>query len=533
MKAPIYAVFSGGGVKATAFVGALHEAEKHVTFLGVGGTSAGSIVATMIACGYTAAEIEEALFKADYKALFKVNKSTVVGFAIKKALKQNAGLLDSTPLLRWLRSLIEAKVPVANSTTRRVCFADLRRKSTIALKIVATNITTQDIRVFGGPKDDDVEVASAVLASCSFPFLFPPVQMGSDLLLDGGVMSNFPMWLFDEERGQQAHRTATLGFAVLPKAGSNESDGYRGQISSLFEAVQVAQDRVQERYLLTSRLADVIRIRIPPTSTFDTKQTDEHRSRLIDIGRLSAQEYFKNAPMAYGDRIGRPPRPNLPQVNDQSSDSALLEVLSLIVRDHIVNGGVARDPGWTEKRSFVRFYVDLMEASTISAKRKILALILKAKIKALNLPFERIVGLKNGNIILCAEIAEQMQTPLLVVKSDLSYKMGPPFEGEFNEGERVILVDDVASDASMLLVAIRQLHAHRIQVLNVVTLIERIEGDAQQELHAHGHYLEPVCRISDTDIKALVEKSTHLPGSITNCKPTPQAGRTDEASTSA
>jgi NTE family protein len=53
-----YAVFQGGGVKGMALVGALDVAERQgVSFEGVGGTSAGAIVAGLYAAGYTASEM--------------------------------------------------------------------------------------------------------------------------------------------------------------------------------------------------------------------------------------------------------------------------------------------------------------------------------------------------------------------------------------------------------------------------------------------------------------------------------------------
>ena len=55
-------VFSGGGIKGFAFVGALQVLEdRGIYFERVAGTSAGAIMACFIAAGYTADEIEELL----------------------------------------------------------------------------------------------------------------------------------------------------------------------------------------------------------------------------------------------------------------------------------------------------------------------------------------------------------------------------------------------------------------------------------------------------------------------------------------
>lgn len=52
-------VFEGGGVKGIALVGALEEIEQAgYHFVNVAGTSAGAIVATLVAAGYSAAELK-------------------------------------------------------------------------------------------------------------------------------------------------------------------------------------------------------------------------------------------------------------------------------------------------------------------------------------------------------------------------------------------------------------------------------------------------------------------------------------------
>ena len=68
------------------------------------------------------------------------------------------------------------------------------------LKVVATNVTRGNIRVFGGPQDQGRSVTEAVVASASFPLFFRPASIEGDLYVDGGLLSNLPVWVFDEER---------------------------------------------------------------------------------------------------------------------------------------------------------------------------------------------------------------------------------------------------------------------------------------------------------------------------------------------
>ena len=46
-------------------------------------------------------------------------------------------------------------------------------------------------------------IAKAIRMSCSLPYFFEPVKLHTrgetSIIVDGGVLSNFPMWLFDRD----------------------------------------------------------------------------------------------------------------------------------------------------------------------------------------------------------------------------------------------------------------------------------------------------------------------------------------------
>ena len=69
-KQPINAVFEGGGVKGVGLVGAVSVTEEQgYEFRSVAGTSAGAIVATMLAAGYTAQDMKDILDDLNYNNL--------------------------------------------------------------------------------------------------------------------------------------------------------------------------------------------------------------------------------------------------------------------------------------------------------------------------------------------------------------------------------------------------------------------------------------------------------------------------------
>ncbi|MGH8654813.1 MAG: patatin-like phospholipase family protein [Gammaproteobacteria bacterium] len=81
-KIEAYAVFAGGGVKGAALAGALSAAQKPVSFVGFGDTSAGSIIAFLASIGYSTEDIR------------------------KQRIKPLSSLLDDTPSFATLETKI-------------------------------------------------------------------------------------------------------------------------------------------------------------------------------------------------------------------------------------------------------------------------------------------------------------------------------------------------------------------------------------------------------------------------------------------
>ena len=503
MARDVFGIFSGGGVKGAAFLGAIEASQKYVNFVGWGGTSAGAIVAALLACGHSVATLRTRLYSAPYADFFCVQKRRLLFFHYYR------GMVDPAPLLNWLRAQIGERF----SGRSRVTFSDLTEAQ--YLKIVAANITTQEIVIYSKRTTPKMEIAQAVLASCSFPLLFPAVRDGTDEVVDGGVLSNFPLWLFHDEEELQRKFTPVLGFTLVSKAKDRSQVSILAHAFSIFDSVLMAQDRVQEKYADAARLSNVICIDVGEIPTFSTTITQDQHNTLLLAGKDAAEKYFASATADYGEKL---PAPS----DDQSIELARQEAangnhpsaVSAIARQHIFRGGIARDDGLSADRVFVKYYIDLMEAATDHAKLEVLAKVLVNKIELLE-SIDRIVGLKKGNIILSYAVARMLGRPLSVFKTDMSYKMGAPFDGLVKPNEQVVVVDDIASDASMLLNAVRYLHFYGARVHCVMTVIERTEGDARERLMTdRGVVLRSICSIDDRAIEKLIYESKSFPGEM-------------------
>ncbi len=302
------AVFEGGGVKGIGLVGALQAAEERgYRWERVAGTSAGAIVAAMVAAGFTAAEIKAKMDSLDYRRFQDtslLDRMPGIGPLISLGIEK--GIYEGRFLEELLRGYLAEK---------GVCtFGDLRAaegqeaRHRYRLQVVASDlcrgrmlVLPQDAATYG-LDPDALSVARAVRMSMSIPFFFEPVRLqdaetGEDTyIVDGGVLSNYPIWLFDA-RGR-APRWPTFGFRLAegdddPKVLRHEISGPLSLLAALFFTAMEAHDArhiAQEHWVRT--------IPIPATGV---KATDfdlgrETSDRLFESGRRAAKEFFEGTP---------------------------------------------------------------------------------------------------------------------------------------------------------------------------------------------------------------------------------------------
>ncbi|GJM68716.1 hypothetical protein HMSSN036_09320 [Paenibacillus macerans] len=194
-------------------------------------------------------------------------------------------------------------------------FAGQRRKDVCRppqgkLTIIASDITNGKILILPddlakiGLRPESFEVARAVRMSCSIPYFFDPVLLrlppklakGKPFseqflhIVDGGLLSNFPLWLFDQETPRSGERIPTVGFQMVGK-NTNQPHDIRGPFSMLQAIVETMLSAHDERYIEQSNRYRTIKI---PTLGFPTTQFDisEEESLLLYESGLRAGERF-------------------------------------------------------------------------------------------------------------------------------------------------------------------------------------------------------------------------------------------------
>ena len=208
-----YGVFEGGGAKGIAYVGALKAMrDKKCWFRGVAGASAGAITAALVAAGASPEQLEA---ETD-NALAKLRTGIWSGL---RRLQKETGYFSSNGLCDWLNGLLQYQVEIKTGVKPdgAVTFEQLFAATGIELNIVAADLSMRCQVIFCYSETPDCSVADAVAASSSIPFAFPSrlLQVREDneehgrichhTIVDGGVWSNFPMYIFDDEAFREAY----------------------------------------------------------------------------------------------------------------------------------------------------------------------------------------------------------------------------------------------------------------------------------------------------------------------------------------
>lgn len=210
-------VLEGGGVKGTALIGAVAAFEEAgYRFNRVAGTSAGALVAALVAAGIPAAELRKRFLALDYTRFRDPVKASHFGLRLAaSALAEivSEGMYHGDVL----RETVADELRNAGVTT----FADLRlddpgidpsvpADARYRLVVVGSDITRQrmvripwDVRAAYGIDPDELKVADAIRISTSLPFFYVPFRLRStitgqeSLMMDGGLVSGFPVQIFD------------------------------------------------------------------------------------------------------------------------------------------------------------------------------------------------------------------------------------------------------------------------------------------------------------------------------------------------
>ena len=178
-------VLSGGGEKGVSFLGAIKYLEEIDLISGVEtfiGTSAGSIICSLIAIGYTYSEISYILSRINVPSLIPIDDMSIDNFFT------NYGFLKHDKLRKVLSVLIDKKTKIQD-----ISLKDVYDKYNKTLYITGSDIQNYECCYFSYKTHPEMKLVDAIIISCSIPLLFEPNIYQSEMYLDGAIFNNYPI----------------------------------------------------------------------------------------------------------------------------------------------------------------------------------------------------------------------------------------------------------------------------------------------------------------------------------------------------
>lgn len=287
------AVFEGGGVKGIGIVGAVCALEDvGYRWKRVAGTSAGSIIASCIAAGYTGKELKRILMQLNYRSLIDEDGLNCLPFAGEAFnLFKNKGIHRGDKIEEFINTLLRAK-----GVSK---FKDVWGEEGSRLKIIASDITKKELLVLPddiakyGIDPKELEIAKAVRMSISIPLYFEPYilnhEKGKSFVVDGGILSNFPIWIFDVNG---IPRWPTFGFNLYDDKKTHTARGKEDIVSYLLDIMDTMIDEDELRYLRDKDFVRTININTLGVKTTEFSLSNEMAGKLFTSGYRAGVKFM-------------------------------------------------------------------------------------------------------------------------------------------------------------------------------------------------------------------------------------------------
>lgn len=255
---------SGGGIRGIAHAGALKALEdNNIKIDIIGGTSAGAMISTLYAMGYTPYYIYM-LFKRYVKEIIGyANVPIILGvkkFVVSKKLKV---------IGEDIGNLLEKEY---TRLAKNKGIKNIKDVNTIPIVIPAVDVLKSKEYIFTNkvPKDKEINkyiteipIGKAVRASSSFPGVFFPCKFKHYQFIDGGVLNNVPV---TEVKKQGAEKVIAINFKA------DEIDETSNMMDLGMRTIDIMGNKISEENLAQSDF--VLTIQTDKTGLLDVEKLD-------------------------------------------------------------------------------------------------------------------------------------------------------------------------------------------------------------------------------------------------------------------
>ena len=290
-------VFQGGGMRGIAFGGAILFLEKYNLLSQIkrfAGSSAGAIVAGLLAVGCTGQKTTDILHNTRFHTFMDGRESPLYAFSDAWRFLHEYGFFKGEVFEQWYGKVLEDITGDPNIT-----FLQVYERYGKELVITGTCLNTCETHYYHYKEYPHMPVKTAVRISMGIPCIFTAFkEPGTDnLMVDGGILNNYPIWVFDGKTigdpgvtDEEILKSKTLGFKLMTDQEKQDYklyhieeriDGAMGFIKALINSMLI---QIERGHIRAGYWPRTVCINTHNADSFNFDLPDETKQKLIQSG---------------------------------------------------------------------------------------------------------------------------------------------------------------------------------------------------------------------------------------------------------
>lgn len=269
-------VFSGGGMRGYSYLGVLkYLEENHIIeqIKTIAGTSIGSLMATLICLGFNSTELTHIFTLFDYKRHQIIDLS---------CLFEKFGLDSFDKIHDYISVLFKSK-----KYSPEITLEEFYKKTNVHLIFTATCVNTHCATYLDYLNTPNMPVIRALQASMALPFIFASVNYRGLTYIDGGLLDNFPVNLFEND----PQSVLAINLYCPIKSSSSRIQSIEQYCLHVFICLYNGYHDMVQKFNKDFHIINLVTQKYDTlTLNFDLK--DEDKQSLYNFGYQKTKEYF-------------------------------------------------------------------------------------------------------------------------------------------------------------------------------------------------------------------------------------------------
>jgi len=268
-------VLSGGSIKGISQIGAVQKLiDTKLLDLSklksVAGSSVGAIIGILIVLGFSPEQIWEFILSIDTSKL--VSPDFLLAF-------EKCGVDTGKVIYDLIEQIITQKTGI-----KHINFKQLYELTKINLTIVGSCLTTKEADYYSHINSPTLKVSMAIRISIGMPGFFVPIVMNGKKYIDGAIINNYPMNLFENELDQ------TIGILICNEYNTNYTYPEEFCLAIMNLYMYTYHKATECKY---SKNTVYISKEVSELSIFNFDLDDQTKYKLYMSGMVAVEEFIK------------------------------------------------------------------------------------------------------------------------------------------------------------------------------------------------------------------------------------------------